>query len=79
MRGQSVNDSKSKLKLVTVKNKKTKGQRAFSINEEMLKTYVPDIPEPVGDRRNKNIRTQKNLRSAKFEQDFSITSEMWIG
>lgn len=77
MRGNRINELKSKLKLVTIKNKKTKGKRAFSVKDEMLKTYVPDIPEPVEDR--KNIRTQKNLRSAKFESDSSSTSEIWIG
>lgn len=77
MRGSRVSESISKLKLVTVKNKKTKGKSTFSVKEELLKTYVPDIPEPIEDQ--KNIRSQKNLRSAKFESDSSSTSEIWIG
>lgn len=77
MRGNRVDQTKSKLKLVTIKNKKIKSKRAFSVKEEMLKTYVPDIPEPVED--GKNIRSQKNLRSAKFESDSSAKSEIWIG
>lgn len=79
MRAYRLNDSRSKLKLVTVKNKKTKGKRAFSISNEMLKTYVPDIPEPIEDFKQRRIRTQKNIRSARAESDYSSTSEIWIG
>lgn len=79
MRGHRVNDLKSKLKLITVPSKVAKQNRAFSINDEMLKTYVPDIPEPVEDLKRKNIRSQKNIRSAKSETEFSSTSEIWLG
>jgi len=79
MRGNSVNDSKSRLKLITISTKKAQRKRAYSINDEMLKTYVPDIPEPIEELKKKGIRSQRNVRSIQAETEFSPTSEIWLG
>ncbi len=79
MRGNSASNPGSKLKLVSVKNKKAKGKKAYLISKEMMKTYVPDVPEPADDLRLRKIRTQSNIRSASSENNYSSTSEIWIG
>lgn len=79
MRGNSTSNPASKLKLVSVKNKKTKGKKAYSISKEMLKTYVPDVPEPAEDSRHRKFRNQSNIRSASSQNNYLSTSEIWIG